>query len=60
VDTTEKVLERLGTTEGTTLVNVMIGLVYQMVGLSWVDYIFITAALVAAVYALWLYARTER
>jgi hypothetical protein len=38
----------------------MIGLVYQMVGLSWVDYILITAALVAAVYALWLYKNIER
>jgi hypothetical protein len=34
------------------LVNAMIGLVYEMIGLSRVDYIGIALALVAAIYAL--------
>jgi hypothetical protein len=44
---------------GADLVNAMIGLVYEMVGLSWVDYILIAAALAAAIYALRLYKNIE-
>ena len=38
----------------------MIGLVYQMVGLSWADYVLMAAAAVAAIYALRLYKNIER
>jgi hypothetical protein len=38
----------------------MIGLVHQMVGMSWVDYILIAAALLAAIYALRLYKNIEQ
>lgn len=39
--------------------NVMSGLLYQMVGLSWVDYLLIAAALAAAIYALQLWKNIE-
>jgi hypothetical protein len=37
----------------------MNGLVYEIIGLSWVDYILIAAALAMAVYALRLYKNIE-
>jgi hypothetical protein len=37
----------------------MIGLLYQMAGLSWVDYILMAAALAAAIYALRLWKNIE-